>query len=64
MLFIVIALSFVFNTQIREQLIQNRQARYLSTSTSFIDYEKVSRLSWDKLCSIMEEKGYSVHLIK
>jgi len=26
--------------------------------------KKVSRLSWDKLCSIMEEKGYTVHLIK
>jgi hypothetical protein len=31
---------------------------------SFIDYDKVSRLSWDKLCSIMEEKGYPVRLIK
>jgi len=63
MLFIFIALSFVFNTQIEEQLIQKRQACNLPTLTSFIDYEKVSGLSWDKLCSVMEEKGHPVHLI-
>jgi hypothetical protein len=64
MLFIVIALSFVFNNQIQEQLMQKRWACNLPTFTSFIDYEKVARLFWDKLCSIMEEKGYEIHLIK
>jgi len=43
---------------------QKRWACNLPTFTSFIDYEKVARLFWDKLDSIKEEKGYEIHLIK